>query len=430
MKTLLPETVKRMGRPIKRMGRMILDSGRDYRANKALNKALIRGLGQYNTAQPVGRCLISYITEFISHLCQHPEVGLKGWDAATLPAKMEQLSRGFSGHTMYWESAEMVRQFIERGFVVDCIYDREGCLVKDVSCYDVIVDEWNNLPLWTLLNPHAKKLYYATGCHWIFHNQAELIRHEWLFSRRGVVVPTRRQVPPLLGPETADLISSFGNGANTATFGIHAPKVRKLWISATGNPSELKPKNWQVARNRFLWFGGGGWVHKGLDLVIEAFLKEPQFQLIICGGGIKRDEAFWKIYGPDIGKAGNIVNRGYLDPLGSEFREIAASTCAVIYPSAAEGCSGGIVQCLHHGLIPLVTEIVGLEIHDTWPPLMGSTDAQLIEQIRRRCHEVAEMPLKQLDEWRSYFWEYAHKNHTREAYSRSFSRLLDELLSG
>lgn len=57
----------------------------------------------------------------------------------------------------------MVRQFIARGFVVDCIFDRVGYLVKDVSSYDVIVDEWNNLPRWASLNPSARKLLYATG---------------------------------------------------------------------------------------------------------------------------------------------------------------------------------------------------------------------------------------------------------------------------
>ena len=443
-----PEGTKQ---PLKRWGRKVLDSplgqkiwGASF-AQKILNpihnyqtqylalhvssgNKFIRDLGKYNIAKPIGRCLVSYATWFADYLCQHPSVGIKGWDPVTLSPKIDALSHEFPTHTMHWVSVEIIRQLIERGYIVDCVFDRIGSLVEDVTCYDVIIDEWNNLPLWTSQNPHARTLYYATGCHWLFHNRAELLRHEWLFARRGVEVPAKRQLPPLLGPGEADLVSYTGFEKQKATFGVHAPKTRKLWTSLGEILDTTNQRDWETARKRFIWFGSSGWVHKGLDLTIEAFLKEPQLQLIICGRDLESDGSLWKTYGVDIEKADNISYFGFVNPLGSEFRELALSACAVVFPSAAEGSSGAVLQCLQYGLIPVVTEITGIGVHQDWAPLTGNTDHELIEQIRQRCTEISSMPEKQFQEWSDYFEEYVRKNHNRASYRQSLSNVLDELL--
>lgn len=395
-----------------------------YRDQFRLSLAMVRDIGKYNISNPKGRCLVSYIPHFVRLLNQHPDVGKKGWDPATLPVKMENLSRVFSRHQMWWESGEMVRQLIEKGFVVDCILKTDAHLIKDVSGYDLIIDEGNNLPKWSLTNPTSRKLFYCTGSHWLFHDKEQLIRHDWLFSRRGVCVAAERLIEPIMSPGYANLISIFGNQMNRSTFGSYSEKIRKIWKSSVDSPSKLDSKNWKIARNRFLYFGGPGWVHKGLDLVIEAFLKEPELQLIICEG----DQGFLSVYEKEIANAGNITYLGHLDPLGDQFREVMASTCAVVYPSASEGCAGSVVLPLQYGLIPLVTEITGLEIHDTWAPLIGSTDYELIENIRQRCNEIVEMSDQELDDLRYYFWDYAKKNHSRTAYSNSLSVVLDELI--
>lgn len=41
---------------------------------------------------------------------------------------------------------------------------------------------------------------------WYYLNQLELVRHAWLFSRRGIDVPTQRQIPPLLSCQQAELL--------------------------------------------------------------------------------------------------------------------------------------------------------------------------------------------------------------------------------
>lgn len=401
------------------------DVTEELRRKILLDNVILRDIGKKNISSPKGKCLFSYISVFVEYVNQDPEVRANGWDPQSLPAKLEYLATNFSHHTMYWESAEVVRQLVDKGFVVDCIDSRDAHLIKDACEYDLIIDEWGNFPKWAGSSPNSKKLFYCTSSDWIYQNIAELERLEWLFVRRGVYVLPNRQIPPILNPAFADLISIFGNRAGRATFGSFSAKTRKLWISSVESPAALDRKNWQVARNRFLFFAGGGWVHKGLDLVIEAFLKEPKLQLVICEGG----GDFLSVYGKEIAEAGNITYLGFMDILGEQFREVISSTCAVIHPSASEGCSGAVVLCLQHGLIPLVTEITGLEVHDTWPALSGSTDSELIDNIRQRCAEIAGMSEEELDSLRNYFRTYAHKNHSRGAYGNSLSAVLDELIT-
>ena len=44
-----------------------------------------------------------------------------------------------------------------------------------------------------------------------------------------------------------------------------------------------KNKNFESSRKHFLWFGGGGAILKGLDLVVETFASLPHLQLSIIG---------------------------------------------------------------------------------------------------------------------------------------------------
>ncbi|MBI3922079.1 MAG: glycosyltransferase [Armatimonadetes bacterium] len=337
---------------------------------------------------------------------------------------LEALCQGkFASHSNHWESAELVRQLIERGFVVDCIWGRDGSLVEDVSGYDLILDEWSNLPRWAAKNPQARRWFYGTTSFWLFCNAAELQRLNWLFERRGVVLPPQWQLPPLLGLHDADVVTYFGNDFSAKHFGLYQPKLRKLWVSTSASSPHFKPKDWTQARKRFLFYGSSGWVHRGLDLVLEAFLK-TDLELLIC----MADQKFLEVYGEDLQGRKNIQYLGFVPPDSAAFQQIVQTTSAIVYPSAAEGCSTSVLQCMQFGLIPIVTESTGLSIHPDWPPLKGETDQHLIENILQRCIEISENSDSQLEELSHGFWEYANRNHTRLAYRESLRTVLDEFL--
>lgn len=404
----LSRSARRIGHPIHR--RLRLDR----------MGAFDLGKGRSNR---IGRALVSYISDFVRHVTR--EAGHAIWDRPDLAVTLDRLCVGkYNGHYNHRESADIVRQLIERGFVVDCIYDRGGYLIEDPGKYHLILDEWNNMGRWAQLNPGAHKLFHGTTCHWLYWNRAELQRLDWILKRRGVVAAPERQLPAM-DLHAADLVTYYGNDFALPHYGPVRPKLRKVWVCPSVNSAAFASKDWTVAKRGFLYFGSAAWIHRGLDLVIEAFLQ-TDLELYICGP----DQRFLEVYGPEIKAHGRIHLVGFVTPGSPEFMDLMSRCAGVVYASAAEGCSTSILQCLSFGLIPIVTQATGLSVHDHWPALCGETDHELIADIQQRCTALSETSDHELQELSRWFWEFARQNHSREAFRSSFSAVLDELLGG
>ena len=401
-------TAKRIGRPLhrrsllSRVGAFDLGKGRPHRT---------------------GRALVAYVSDYVRHVTR--EASHSVWDRSDLDQTLDRLCVSkFAGHYHHRESADLVRELIERGFVVDCLYNRSGYLIEDASKYDFILDEWNNMDRWAAQNFKARKLFLGTTCHWLYWNRAELQRLDWILRRRGVSLAPERQLPAMLGLADADLVTYYGNNEALQHYGTERPKLRKVWVCPTTASSAFVVKDWSAAKKRFLWFGSSSWVHRGLDLVLEAFMQLPDLELFICGS----DQRFLEVYGEDLKKCRNIHLVGFVTPDSAQFQELISKTASVVYASAAEGCSTSIVQCMRFGLIPIVTEATGLSVHDFWPALAGRTDLELIADIAERCTEIAEMPNQQVEALSRKFWEFAATHHSRESFRKSFGAVLDDLL--
>jgi len=389
-------------------------------------RSALRRLGAFNLgagrARRTGRALVSYVSDFVRFVTAQRCRSI--WDRDDVERAIDLDCTGtFATHSQHWESAAIVAELIHRGFIVDCIYDRGGYLIEDPSPYDFILDEWDSMKRWAALNSRARKLFHGTTSHWLFWNRAELQRIDWLFKRRGVCPPPERQVPAM-GLEDSDLITFLGNSDSKLQFGPQQHKLRRLWITPPflGDPPTMK--NWSAAKRRFLWFGSSSWVHRGLDLVVEAFLQLPDLELFICGS----DRRFLTVYGEDLYKGGNIHHVGFVTPASEQFQGLVSKTVGVVYASAAEGCSTSMVQCMHFGLIPIVTEATGLSVHDYWPALRGDTDLQLIADIRSRCMALCETPDHELEDLSRWFRQFARQNHSRESFRTSLNTVFDELL--
>lgn len=101
-----------------------------------------------------------------------------------------------------------------------------------------------------------------------------------------------------------------------------------------------------------MWFGSSGSILKGLDLVIEYFMKHPEYNLHVVG---PLDEDFEIYYRKRIKKHKNIILYGFLDTSSEKFLEVAYKSCANIFPSASEGCPGSVITLMRMGVIPIVS---------------------------------------------------------------------------
>jgi len=338
-----------------------------------------------------------------------------------LSGKLEKFS-AISSHSMYWETAEMVRLLNDFGFIVD-FYDLKNPPPIDWQKYDLVIDERDNLKKAPPI-PGQRRIFYSTGFHWLRHNLAELERIKWFYERQGIYVAPQRQINANFSDEHAEAMTFFGNEPQLIGYNQSVKKV-PLNISAVGAPNDFS-KNIGKSKNNFLWMGGGGAVHKGLDLTVEAFCRLPQANLYIAG-----DAADEPIFGEwlrkMIDKNPNIKYLGWLEVGTPRFEEIAGNCIASIYPSAAEGGPGSIAQLLHYGLIPIVTKTANVRAEHLGYIVSGTTSNEMIDAIVKNVETVLSLSEKELLDKSTAIIDFAKKYHTREAYSKSFVALLREV---
>ena len=327
---------------------------------------------------------------------------------------------------MYWESAEMVRQLNEAGYVVD-YYDIHSKVLIDWNKYSLVIDERNNLVNAPLDRTDLTKVYYCTGNHWLFQNMAELGRIRAFQQRHGIYVDPERQVAPLYSDAVADYMTHFGSPFQLRQFDTH-PKRHLMDISAVFEP-EFQAKNLDEARYNFMWLGSGGLVLKGLDLAVEAFIQTPDLHLYIAGHA-EREPHFWKWLKPLLDKHSNLHYLGWMDVGSASFAKLAHRCAGTIYVSSTEGGPGSVAQLTHFGLVPIVTETAAVraaEAHGT--VIRSQNPTEIVPALVQAVRELAALPDAELHARTRAVYEFGQLHHTRSAYARTFASLLERIIS-
>jgi len=222
-----------------------------------------------------------------------------------------------------------------------------------------------------------KTKYFSTGCYWKFHNERELARFAALRRRRGVGLPPDRFIRnseegALLA---ADGVIGIGNDFTRKTYAGFSPIIMLNGTSLSDDYYERHDKDFEKRREHFLYFAGGGPVHKGLDLLLEAFVGLEQ-HLWICS---RIDQLFAVVYSDELHSCSNIHLVGWVQPRSAKFYELMNTCNYVILPSCSEGQAHSVVECMNQGLIPVVSHATGLDV-DGYGVIL---DACTIEEIAR-----------------------------------------------
>ena len=125
----------------------------------------------------------------------------------------------------------------------------------------------------------------------------------------------------------------------------------------------MDKKDFNKIRKNFLFFGSGGTLHKGLDIVINIFKKRTDLNLTICGN--YDYEPNFKNYYSNVfeNKFSNIKFAGFVNIESDEFKNIMDNNAAVIFPSLSEGGAVAILNVMANGgLIPIISESSGLDV--------------------------------------------------------------------
>ena len=327
-------------------------------------------------------------------------------------------------HSQQWESMLMVRTFLEMNYSVDVIHWQNDWFQPEKD-YSFLIDlRWNLQRLAPLLDPGCHKIMHIDVCHILYQNAAEATRLLDVQRRRGVTLTPRRFEWPNLAIEHADCATVLGNEFTMDTFRYAGKPLYPVPIVPCASYPWPEGKDFGACRKRFLWFGNGGFVRKGLDLVLEVFARMPDYHLTICGP-LDGDEDFVKAYHKELFETPNIESIGWVDTDGPDFKEICRNSLALIYPSCAEGQCGGVVTAMHAAVIPVISYESGVDTNDFGITLPGCS----LQEVEDAVRQVSELPETRLEEMARSAWEYARRNHTREKFARDFRAVIEGILN-
>lgn len=307
------------------------------------NPTRIFGYKRYLNRRRAGRALLSYLPDHVLNeimgipTVQFSNAGL----ARTIPRVLNEL-----------------------GFEVD-IVDWQDTNFTPSSSYDLYIQHGgvNFRALSRGVGPKTKVIYFSTGNYWGFHNKQEEKRFQYFESRNGVRLPPDRYIfhEEEEALEAADTIISLGNEFTRSTYSKY-PNVYTLSNACfVDNRYYRVKKDYSSVRYNFLFFAGGGNIHKGLDLSIEAFLNLPEkFHLYIV---TPLDSEVANFYHNSLRSRSNIHLYGFVEMRTSTYYDILDKCCFSLLPSCSEGSAGSMIESMNQGLIPILTKEVGIDVN-------------------------------------------------------------------
>jgi glycosyltransferase involved in cell wall biosynthesis len=332
------------------------------------------------------------------------------------------LSPSTRGHTNAGEVYEMAMAYRALGFRVEvCNWD--DTLYSPPRDAIVAIDIHSNLERWKLPKDCIKVLH-ATGAHWSFQNKAESMRLEGVRKRSGVALVPRRSAASSRAAECADHIVVLGNEFTTETFGFTGKTITRVPISSAYEFPFPERRDYEKARERFLWVGSYGMVHKGLDLVLEAFAGMPELELTVCGRP-EKEEDFFQLYERELKHTPNIHFQGWIDMSSPEFLDIVGTHAAVVYPSCSEGGGGSVIHCMHAGMIPICTREASVDLNDFGVLIRDGSVSAVQEAVRK----IASMNVSEVERRARASWSHVRAVHSREHFAKNYAVFASSLIS-
>lgn len=326
-------------------------------------------------------------------------------------------------HTHHWESYQIAQTFLKYGYAVDII-SYQNQRFRPSRRYDYFVSARTHFEkIASRLNADCRKLVHLDTSHWLFNNTAAYQRLLSVKARRGVVLNNAKMVAPNWALEVADEATVLGNAFTIDTYRYANKPLTRIPIS---NPLQYdwdEAKDFSKCAKNYLWFGSSGFVHKGLDLVLEAFAQLPDHKLYVCGP-LDDEPEFVKAFDHELFHTANIETIGWTDVASDRFREIARDCVGLVYPTCAEGGGGSVITCMHAGMIPIVSYEASVDIGQTGVILSDSS----VETIKLAVTEMSARSPDSLAQLAKSAWQLSRERHTRETFAESYDAYVRKLL--
>ena len=340
----------------------------------------------------------------------------------------------YAHHSGPWESSMIASFLLRRGYIVDVIHYTNRSFVPRER-YDVILTMMEDLYRLVAYAPNPPESIVKI---WLLYlssvdqsNASEMERIAALEERRpgALYTPKRQEIYERQQEKTLALADGCTVAGNQLVLDTYPErfrhKITPVYISASPL-SWVKSENEYVPNEReFVWYFGNGAVRKGLDIVLEAFAKHPEWKLHVIGTAPKEPD-FMKIYRKELTQMPNIKTEGYLDPSSARFEEIMRTSFCFIAPTCTEGTSTATATMLQVGLYPLVSRESGVDLPEDCGRYFKALS---VEEVERLATEALALPDEAVRREITATQAYALKEFSREAFAKrmegALSRIID-----
>ncbi len=328
-------------------------------------------------------------------------------------------------HTHHWESFQIAQTFLNHGFSVDVIsYMNSSFLAR--KHYDYFISARTNLErIARSLNKDCIIVAHLDTAHWVSNNLSAYSRLLSLIDRRRMTITNSvRLIEPNMAIEHAHLATILGNEYTIGTYSYANKPIYRIPISTTAAYEWNSDKDYHRCRKNYLWFGSSGFVHKGLDLVLEAFSQMPDYHLTVCGP-LENEKPFVSAYHNELFQTPNIHVAGWVDVNSERFLEITANCMGLAYPSCAEGGGGSAITCMHAGIVPILSREASVDIDDDCGVLLRSSS---VPEIMESVVNLSKLPGERLQQLAKNAWLRAREAHSRERFAAEYDHFVSKIL--
>lgn len=311
------------------------------------------------------------------------------------PFTFAKSDRRFLLHQNYKQTIQLANILTDLGYIVD-VADFRDSKFKPQKNYDLLMSHRLNFDSLKKYFIQTKiKIYLATGMSPISQNMHVEDRYALLERRKQCSLKRMRLCDTNMSYlQNADALVTIGNQVIADSW----RNVFKKDIYSINNYgfSNITTKLHNVdltTKHNFLYFASSGNVLKGLDWLLEIFPRHPELRLTLCGDFLKESD-FLKCYSKELFFTKNITPIGWVNIFSDRFQELISENTFIILPSCSEGQPGSVLQCMHAGLIPVVTKNCGIDTENFGFTINGDS----LEELETTLLKVSQLQILKLQE--------------------------------
>ena len=332
-------------------------------------------------------------------------------------------------HVIVKESMMLCKVLNDNGYIVDVIRFSNNEFGPKYQ-YDIVIDHYSNL---ARLNDRWKneplKFFFWNGSYINFHNNAELSRIADIEQRKGVKLEPRRQLEnPEFWEESIEISDNIILVGSEQTKSTFPEKYHEKIITLPVMPSTLnyikQEEDFIPEKSEFLYHFGGGAVHKGLYLALEAFAKNPHLTLNITAN-VDAEADFKEAYRHELFELPNIKYLGYIPTHSGLYKEICSRCFAFVAPSCSEGTSVSVVNCTQIGMYPIVSTNTGIIYPDDAGIYLRTSTVEELEEAVNKAYNLSDEELKNQIK---ICQEYAFERYKDENFYNELNEFLQKKL--